>query len=89
MVPYGGSATGNGVGSFDSNGVLRVSSLFFPSVSFYLEYIYVYFIIYIYNVYKKYIFSPYRQDYNFGLTIYLAVLLRMISELPLHFYVEK
>lgn len=56
MVPYGGSATGNGVGSFDSNGVLRVSSLFFPSVSFYLEYIYVYFIIYI--MYIKNIYFP-------------------------------
>lgn len=61
MVPYEGSATGNGVGSFDSKGVLRVSGLFLPSVSFYLEYIYVYFIIYIMYI-DKYIFSPCRQE---------------------------
>lgn len=29
--------TGKGVGNFDSNGVIRVSSLFFPSVLLYLE----------------------------------------------------
>ena len=36
MVPYEGSATGKGVGNFDSNSVLRASRLFFSSVLLYL-----------------------------------------------------